>query len=196
MPKAHKIYKCNKCFMPTLESFFDFHEIYSNNNFVHNYCYFNQEQKKNNDNNDSQIKTLTLQELLLSVVDYRLKSENKLLKMMIFPDDLIKNSLSLKMLIFLMDIEGSEDEDYPFRWLFKLIENEGFVDLGEICLQHWVRRAYDNDDGNYSEEANVTKLDNEELKQFIRMTEETFGLIKFKIDNNKTIYTFSFLPLT
>ena len=39
-------------------------------------------------------------------------------------------------------------------------------------------------------------MEKEELKQFISMTEGTFGLIKFKIDdNNKTIYTFSYLPL-
>ena len=53
---------------------------------------------------------------------------------------------------------------------------------------------YDNDkfsaEGKY-----VAKLDNEELKQFINMTEGTFGLIKFTIDNNNTIYTFSYLPI-
>ena len=48
-----------------------------------------------------------------------------------------------------------KDEDYPFRWLFELLENEGFVDLGEISSQHWARRAYDNDHGNYSAEENM-----------------------------------------
>jgi hypothetical protein len=56
--------------------------------------------------------------------------------------------------------------------------------------QHWAKRAC-NDNWKYSEEGNVTKLEKEELKQFIIMTEGTFGLIKFKIDTNKTIYTFS-----
>ena len=66
------------------------------------------------------------------------------------------------------------------RWLFELLKNERFVDLGKISSQHWARRAY-YDDGNYSAEGNITKLEKEELKQFINMTEGTFGLIKFKI---------------
>jgi hypothetical protein len=195
MPKAHRIYKCHKCFMQTLKPFIDYKEIYPANKFIHN-CYSNQEQQqKLKDNNETQIKTLKLQEILLSILDSRLKSENKLLKMMIFPDDLIKNSLSLKILLFLMDIMGNGKEDDPLRWLFELLKNERFVDLGEISSQHWARRAYDND-GKYSAKENITKLEKEELKQFISMTEGTFGLIKFKIDDsNKTIYTFSYLPL-
>jgi hypothetical protein len=191
MPKAHKIYKCQKCFMPTLKPFFDFQEIHPANKFFHS-CYSTQQQQKHTDNNDPQIKTLNLQEILLSVIDSRLKSENKLLKMIVFPQDLIENSLSLKLLIFLMDIVGNEDY-YPLRWLFELLKNERFVDLGKISSQHWVKRAFDH--GNYSAEENVTKLEKEELKQFISRTEGTFGLIKFKIDNNKTIYTFSYLLL-
>ena len=199
MPKAHKIYKCHKCFMKTLKPFFEFQEIHPTNKFIHN-CYANQQQqqqKHKDNNNDPQIKTLKLQEILLSVIDCRLKSENKILKMIVFPQHLIENSLSLKVLIFLMDIVGNEEDYYQFRWLLELLENEGFVDLGEISSQHWLKRAYDNDDGNNSaEEENVTKLEKEELKQFISMTEGTFGLIKFKIDdNNKTIYTFSYLPI-
>ena len=196
MPKAHKIYKCEKCFIPTLKPFFDFKEIHPANKFNHN-CYANPQQQqkhKDNNNNDPQIKTLKLQEILLSVIDSRLKSENKILKMIVFPQDLVENSLSLNLLIFLMDIVRNEED--PFRWLIELVENERFVDLGEIeSSQHWARRAY-YDDGNYSEEGNVTKLEKEELKQFIHMTGGTFGLIKFKIsDNNKTVYTFSYLPL-
>jgi hypothetical protein len=195
MPKAHKIYKCQKCFIPTLKPFFDFQEIHPANKFFHN-CYSNQQKQKHKDNNDPQIKTLKLQEILLSILDSRLKSANRLLKMIVFSQDLIENSLSFKLLIFLMDIVGNEEDDYPLRWLFELLENEGFVDLGEISSQHWVKRAYD-DHGNYSAEENITKLGKEELKQFINMTEGTFGLIKFKIDdNNKTIYTFSYLLLT
>jgi hypothetical protein len=49
MPKAHKIYKCHKCFIQTLESFFDFQEIQPTNKFIH-YCYSNQQQHaKDND---------------------------------------------------------------------------------------------------------------------------------------------------
>jgi len=188
----------SQMFYANSKPFFNFQEIHPANKFIHT-CYSNQEQQqqKHQDNNNvPQIKTLKLQEILLSVIDSRLKSENKLLKMIVFPDTFIGNSLlSLKLLIFLMDIVGNGKEDYPLRWLIELLENERFVDPGEIeSSQHWARRAYDND-GNYSEEGNVTKLEKEELKQFIHMTGGTFGLIKFKIDNNKTIYTFSYLPI-
>ena len=201
MPKAHKIYKCYKCFMPTLKPFFDFQEIHPANKFFHS-CHSNQQQRKHKDNNDPQIQTLNLQEILLSVIDSRLKSENILLKMIVLPQNLIENSLSFKLLIFLIDIVGNENEDYQLRWLLELLENEGFVDLGDINSQHWARRAYfdndnDNDNDDYSAEENITKLEKEELKEFISMTEGTFGLIKFKIDeDNKTIYTFSYLLLT
>lgn len=196
MPIAHKIYKCHKCCMETLKPFFDFHEIYPANKFIHCCDYSNQQQQQKqytDDNDDFQIKISKLQEILLSVINYRLKSQNTLLKMIVLPINCIENSLSLKILIFLMDIMGNEKEDYPLRWLFELLENERFVDLGEISSQHWAKRACN--DGNYSADENVTKLEKEELKQFISRTEGTFGLIKFKIDNNKTIYTFSYLLL-
>jgi hypothetical protein len=208
MPIAHKIYKCHKCCMQTLKPFFDFQEIYPVNKFAHS-CYYSnqqqqQQQKQYTDNNDFQIKIKIskLQEILLSVINYRLKSQSTLLKMILFPYDLIENALSLRLMIFLMDIMGNEGEYYQFRWLFELLENERFIDLGEIkSSQHWAKRAYyqdnDNNDGKFlaDEGKYVTKLDKEELKQFINMTEGTFGLIKFKIDNNKTIYTFCYLPL-
>ena len=78
--------------------------------------------------------------------------------MIVFPQDLVENSLSLKLLIFLMDIVGNEKEYYPLRWPFKLLENERFVDLGEISSQHWASRAY-YDDSNYLEEGKITKLE-------------------------------------
>ena len=208
MPKAFRIYKCDKCFRQTLEPFFDFKEIHPANKFRHN-CSCSKQQQKPEDNNDTKIKTLKLQEILVSVIDDRLKLENKPIKMIVFPDNLSENSLSLKLLIFAMDIvenivENKGGEDDPFRWLFELVEKEGFIDPGEISSQHWTNRAYynynDNENNNYINsnyylKEKVTKLENEELKQFISMTEGTFGLIKFRIDNNKTIYTFSYLPL-
>ena len=117
--------------------------------------------------------------------------------MIVFQKDLVVNSLSFKLLTFLLDIVENEKEDYPLRWLFELLlYNEGFVDLGEIrSSQHWAKRAYDNEGEIFSRRKYYTKLKKEELKQFIRMTGGTFGFIKFKIDNNKTIYTFSYLPL-
>ena len=102
--------------------------------------------------------------------------------MIVFTDGLIENALSLKLLIFLMDIIGTEN--YQFRWLFELVENEGFVDLGEVSSQHWIKRAYDR----YSAEEKDTKLEKEELKQFISITEGTFGLIKFRIDKKNNIH--------
>lgn len=175
--------------MQILKPFSDFQEIHPVNKFIHNCC-FNQQQTQHTDN-EARLNTLKLQELLLSVIDLRLRSKNKLLKMILFPNNFIENTLSLRLMRFSMSIMGTE-EDYPFRWLFKLLENEIFIDLGEINSQHWAKRAYVND--NYSAEKNVTKLEKEELEQFISITEGTFGLIKFKIDN-KTIYTFSYLPL-
>ena len=193
MPKAHKIYKCPKCLMQSLKPFFDFEEIHPTNKFIHN-CYFNQQQQQYNYNNDSQIQTLNLQKILLSIIDSRLKSENIPLKMIIIQED-IENSLALIILTFLFEIVGNEKRNNPLRWLFELLENERFVDLGEISPEHWAKRAYDNDDSNYSgKEEKLTKLEKEELKQFISITEGTFGLIKFKTDNNnKIIYTFCYL---
>jgi hypothetical protein len=188
-PKAHKIYKCHKCFIPTLEPFFDFQEIQPTNKFIHS-CSLNQQQQKHHKDNNCQIQTSKLQELLLSVIDIRLKSEDKLLlKMIVFPDFYIENALSLKILIDLMENIGNIK--YPFRWLFELVENDGFIDLGEIKnSDHWIKRAFDCS----STEEKVSKLEKEELKQFISITEGTFGLIKFRIDK-KIIYTFCYLPL-
>ncbi|HET7642388.1 MAG TPA: hypothetical protein VFK40_02680 [Nitrososphaeraceae archaeon] len=188
MPIAYKIYKCQNCFEPIFEPFFDFQEIHSSNKFIHN-CYSIQLQQKhqNNDINNN-IETLNLQELLLSIINIRLKSEDKLLlKMIVFSDNLIENALALKILIDLIDNIGTEKDQA--RWLFELVENEGFVDLGEISSDHWMKRAYDCS----STEEKVTKLEKEELKQFLSITEGTFGLFKFRIDK-KTIYTFCYLP--
>ena len=91
---------------------------------------------------------------------------------------------------------GDKEQFRQLRWLFELLENEIFIDLGEISSQHWANRAYDDNDGEkYLTEDNVTKLEMNELKHFISITKGTFGLIKFKIDNNKIIYAFSYLPL-
>ena len=90
-------------------------------------------------------------------------------------------------MISFMDKIGTEKD--PYRWLIELVENEGFVDLGEISYDHWIKRAYDCT----STEEKATILEKEELKQFISVTEGTFGLIKFRIDK-KTIYTFCYLP--
>ncbi len=190
MPKAYKIYQCHKCFMQTLKPFFGFQEIHPTNKFIYN-CYSNHQQTQHHTDNEAQIKTSKLQEMLLSVIDFRLRSKNNLLKMIVFPNNFIENTLALRLLRFLMSMMRNE-EDHTFRWLLELLENEGFIDLGEIGSQHWAKRAYSGD--NYSVEKNVTKLEKEELKQFISIAEGTFGLIKFKIDD-KTIYTFSYLPL-
>jgi hypothetical protein len=57
MPKAYKIYKCDKCFKQTLKPFFDFKEIHPANKLMHN-CSCSNQQQKPQDNNDTQIKTL------------------------------------------------------------------------------------------------------------------------------------------
>ena len=86
MPKAYKIYKCDNCHTQTLESFFDYQNIYPVNEFNH-YCF---NQQKYEGNNDPKILTLNLQQTLLSVIDYRLGSENILLKMSVFPNNFIE----------------------------------------------------------------------------------------------------------
>ena len=131
--------------------------------------------------------TLKLQQTLLSVIDYRLGSENILLKMSILPNSFIENSICMEITKFFIDI--LKDQDYPYKWIFKLLENERFVDLGEINADHWARRACD------SNPENVTILEKEELKQFINIMEGTFGLITFKIDK-KPVYSFSYIPLS
>ena len=106
--------------------------------------------------------------------------------MSILPNDFIENSICMEITKFFIDI--LKDQDYPYKWIFKLLENERFVDLGEINSDHWARRAYSNPE-------NVTILEKEELNQFINIMEGTFGLITFKI-NKKTIYCFIYIPLS
>jgi ribosomal protein L37AE/L43A len=183
MPKAHKIYKCDKCHTQTLEAFFDYQNTHPVNEFDH-YCF---NQQKYEGNNDPKLLTLKLQQTLLSVIDYRLGSENILLKMSILPNSFIENSICMEITKFFIDI--LKDQDYPYKWIFKLLENERFVDLGEINADHWARRACD------SNPENVTILEKEELKQFINIMEGTFGLITFKIDK-KPVYSFSYIPLS
>ncbi|HVP82921.1 MAG TPA: hypothetical protein VMS35_07770 [Nitrososphaeraceae archaeon] len=183
MPKAHKIYKCDKCHTQTLEAFFDYQNIHPANEFNH-YCL---NQQKYDDSNDPKLLTLKLQHTLLSVIAYRLGSENILLKMSILPNGFIENSICMEITKFLMNI--LKDQDYPYKWIFKLLENEKFVDLGEINADHWARRACD------SNPENATTLEKEELNQFINITGGTFGLISFKI-NKKPVYSFSYIPLS
>jgi hypothetical protein len=123
---------------------------------------------------------------LLSVIDIRLKSENILLRTIEFPNNIIENSLCIQITKFSLDIY--KDQNYPLKWIFKLLENESFSDLGEINADHWASRVCDSASKNY------TILAKEELKQFINITDATFGLIKFK-RNEKTIYTCSYIPL-
>ncbi len=183
MPKAHKIYKCGKCLTQILEPVFDYQNIHPVNGFNH-YCF---NQQKYEDSNDPKLLTLKLQQTLLSVIDYRLGSENILLKMSILPNGFIENSICMELSKFFIDI--LKDQDYPYKWILKILENERFVDLGEINSDHWARRACD------SNPENVTILEKEELKQVINIIKGTFGLITFKI-NKKTIYCFIYIPLS
>jgi hypothetical protein len=197
-PKAYKIYKCQKCFMPTLQCFFDFQKIYLVNKFIHSCCYSNYQQQQyyidNINNDDPQLSmTLKFYVLLLStIICLSLKVENKLLKMTVFSDDLVTNPLILYIFFGFLDKIGNkkEEENYPRNWLLELVNNEEFTDLGEIkSSHHWTRRAYSSSsyDVNYSTiaEGKVTELEEEEIKQFIFMTGGTFGFIKFKIDTTK-----------
>jgi hypothetical protein len=183
MPKAHKINKCDKCHTQTLEAFFDYQDIHPVNEFKHN-CF---NQQKYESNNDPNLLTLNLQQTLLSVIEYRLGPEKIILKMSILPNRFIENSTCMEITKFI--IYKLKDQDYPYKWIFKLLENERFIDLGEINADHWARRACD------SNPENVTILEKEELKQFINIMEGTFGLITFKI-NKKPVYSFIYIPLS
>jgi hypothetical protein len=184
----YKIYKCYKCFVQTLKPFLKLNEIHPANKFIH-YCYSNrQQQQKQHRDNDPLIDTSRLQEFLLSNIDFIVQSENKILKVMVFPEILIKNGFYIKIMIHLMDLLGIGT--HPIRWLLELVENEGFKDLGDIHSEHWIKRGYDC----HSTEEKITILKKEELMQFISITEGTIGLIKFRLDK-KVIYTFSYLRL-
>jgi hypothetical protein len=189
LPKAYKIYKCNKCLEPSFEASFDFQNINSTKE-----CKYNCLNVKKY--NDPYLLTQKFQQLLLSIIDSRLESGKILLKMIVFPPRLIENALSfglLKILLVILIILTGNSNDYSLIGIFKLseiiklLENERFIDLGEIKPSHWAKRAYDSE--------KVTNLEKEELKQFISITKATFGLIKFKIDK-KTIYTLSYIPLS
>ena len=41
-------------------------------------------------------------------------------------------------------IEILNEQDYPYKWILKPLENERFFDLGEINADHWARRVYDS----------------------------------------------------
>ncbi|HEY9486187.1 MAG TPA: hypothetical protein VIQ04_06065, partial [Nitrososphaeraceae archaeon] len=117
MPNAHKIYKCDKCQTQTLEVFFDYQDIYPVNEFKH-YCF---NQQKYEGNNDPKILTLNLQQTLLSVIEYRLGPEKIILKMSILPNGFIENSICMEITKFFID--KLKDQDYPYKWIFKLLEN-------------------------------------------------------------------------
>jgi hypothetical protein len=62
--------------------------------------------------------TLKFNVLLLStIIHLSLKSENKLLKMIVFSNDLVTNPLILHIFFNLMDIMGNkkEEENYPYK---------------------------------------------------------------------------------
>ena len=75
------------------------------------------------------------------------------------------------------------------RWLFELLTVEKFIDIGEIDSDHWTIRAYT------SKQRNNILLDRNELKEFVTLTDASFGLIKFKMDQILR-YMFSWIPLT
>jgi len=130
MPNAHKIYKCDKCQTQTLEVFFDYQDIYPVNEFKH-YCF---NQQKYESNNDPNLLTLNLQQTLLSVIEYRLGPEKIILKMSILPNGFIENSTCMEITKFIID--KLKDQDYPYKGIFKLLENKRFIDLGEINADH------------------------------------------------------------
>ena len=70
----------------------------------------------------------------------------------------------------------------------KLLTVDKFIEVGEIGSDHWANRAYNSKQGN-----NIV-LDRNELKEFVTITDASFGLIEFKIDHVSK-YMFSWIPL-
>ena len=107
---------------------------------------------------------------LLEYIKTNAARENTTLKTITIPNLFIKTPIPL------------------IRWLFELLTVDKFIEVGEISSDHWANRAYNSKQGN-----NIG-LDRNELKEFVTITDASFGLIEFKIDRVSK-YMFSWIPL-
>jgi hypothetical protein len=112
--------------------------------------------------------------------------ENTVLKTITIPKLFIETPIPL---IIRKSLSKIYDPDDPIHWLFKLLTVDGFIEVGEIGPDHWAIRAYNSKQGN------SIVLDRNELKEFVTITDGSFGLIKFKIDNISR-YMFSWIPFS
>ena len=112
--------------------------------------------------------------------------ENISLKTITIPNLFIKTPFPLVILDSLSKIYDLDDSR---RWLFELLTVDKFIEVGEIASDHWANRAYNSKQGN-----NIV-LDRNELKEFVTITDGSFGLIEFKIDHVSK-YMFGFLLLS
>lgn len=181
LPYGIKFYKCKGCLNEMIFPIFNFKEIASIKEF--NYEGFCQLFHK--------IYPLAnLGKLLINNLLDSIKTnsswDNTVLKTITIPNLFIETPIPL---IIRKSLSKIYDLDDPIRWLFELLTVDGFIEVGEICSDHWAIRAYNSKQGN------SIVLDRNELKEFVTITDASFGLIKFKIDNISR-YMFSWIPLS
>jgi hypothetical protein len=181
IPYAIKFYKCLGCSHEILFPIYDFKEIASIKEFDYgSFCLL-----------FHKIHSLAnLGKLLKDCLLYYIKTnpscENTTLKTITIPNLFIETPFPLVILDSLSKIYEPDD---PLRWLFELLTVDTFIEVGEIGSDHWAIRAYNSKPGN-----NIV-LDRKELKEFVTITDASFGLIKFKKDNISR-YIFSWIPLS
>jgi hypothetical protein len=179
IPYAFKFYKCRGCFNEMLFPIYNFKDIATIKKF--NYESFCQLFHK--------IYSLAnlgkLLNYLLEYIKIKAARENTTLKTITIPNLFIKTPIPLIIIESLSKIYDFND---PIRWLFELLTVDKFIKVGEIGSDHWANRAYNSKQGN-----NIG-LDRNELKEFVTITDASFGLIEFKIDHVSK-YMFSWIPL-
>lgn len=179
IPYAIKFYKCKGCLSEMIFPIYNFKDIASIKKF--NYESFCQLFHK--------IHSLAyLGKLLKDCYLYYIKTnptcENTILKTITISNLYIKTPIPL---IIIESFSKIYDFDDPIRWLFELLTVDKFIEVGEVGSDHWANRAYNSKQGN-----NMV-LDRNELKEFVTITNASFGLIEFKIDHVSK-YMFSWIP--
>jgi transposase-like protein len=176
IPYAFKFYKCSGCLNEMLFPIYNFKDIATIKKI--NYDSFCQLFHK--------IYPLAnlgkfLKNCLLEYIKTNAARENTTLKTITIPNLFIKTPIPLKLIESLSKIYAFND---PIRWLFELLTVDRFIEAGEKGSDHWAIRAYNS---------NNIVLDRNELKEFVTITDASFGLIEFKIDHVSK-YMFSWIP--
>ena len=127
-----------------------------------------------------------LKDCLLYYIKTNPACENTTLKTITIPNLFIETPFPLVILDSLSKIYDLDD---PLHWLFELLTVDRLIEVGEIDSDHWAIRAYNSKPGK------SIVLARNELKEFVTITDASFGLIEFKIDHISR-YMFSWIPLS